>query len=284
MEKMQRKGFTLIELLVVISIIALLLSILMPGLQKAKNTAKKMICKSNLKQWNLVASLYTTDYNSTYWQGWDPTLGQDSVWWMIAGEEYIQGVDEVKFCPTATKVTYNRDGSQGPGFERAPFAAWGYFPSSADPDVTIEDSYESGSYTINGWLESGTDLERSSNPTMYQKRYRKLTAVSMPSNVPFMTDGQWVETWPEASDFPPPEENFQVDYASMAPGMFNRVVQNRHGGKQNVAYADFSVSDIGLKGLWTLKWYKDFNTRGDWVGGGARTSSWPEWMQGLKDY
>ena len=48
------KGFTLIELLVVISIIALLLSILMPGLQKAKEKAQTTVCMSNIKQWNLL--------------------------------------------------------------------------------------------------------------------------------------------------------------------------------------------------------------------------------------
>ncbi|MHC5173755.1 MAG: type II secretion system protein [Planctomycetota bacterium] len=46
---MRKKGFTLIELLVVISIIALLLSILMPGLQLAKAKAKNLLCSTNLK-------------------------------------------------------------------------------------------------------------------------------------------------------------------------------------------------------------------------------------------
>ncbi len=47
---MKKKGFTLIELLVVISIIALLLSILMPALSKVKEMGRRAVCSSNLKQ------------------------------------------------------------------------------------------------------------------------------------------------------------------------------------------------------------------------------------------
>ena len=44
-----KKAFTLIELLVVIAVIALLLSIIMPALQKAKYLAKRIQCLSNIK-------------------------------------------------------------------------------------------------------------------------------------------------------------------------------------------------------------------------------------------
>lgn len=46
---MQKKGFTLIELLVVIAIIALLLAILLPGLNKVKDSAKSLVCRTNIR-------------------------------------------------------------------------------------------------------------------------------------------------------------------------------------------------------------------------------------------
>ncbi|MEN6385366.1 MAG: type II secretion system protein [Phycisphaerales bacterium] len=47
---MKNKGFTLVELLVVISIIAILLAVLMPALNKAKEGARTLMCQNNLKQ------------------------------------------------------------------------------------------------------------------------------------------------------------------------------------------------------------------------------------------
>ncbi|MBM4104386.1 MAG: prepilin-type N-terminal cleavage/methylation domain-containing protein, partial [Planctomycetes bacterium] len=56
-----KKGFTLIELLVVIAIIALLLSILIPSLNRAKDAAKNLICKSNLKSLGAASLAYLGD-------------------------------------------------------------------------------------------------------------------------------------------------------------------------------------------------------------------------------
>ena len=59
-------GFTLIELLVVISIIALLLSIIMPALGKVKYTAKETICRTNIRQWALISNVYAMDFNGRF--------------------------------------------------------------------------------------------------------------------------------------------------------------------------------------------------------------------------
>ncbi len=62
----RRRAFTLIELLVVIAIIALLVSILMPSLQKAKELAKDIVCKSNQKSVAYAVLLYAEEYNDIY--------------------------------------------------------------------------------------------------------------------------------------------------------------------------------------------------------------------------
>jgi len=57
-----KNGFTLIELLVVISIIALLLSIIMPSLAKAKEMALRTVCMGNIHQNGLALAAYTHNY------------------------------------------------------------------------------------------------------------------------------------------------------------------------------------------------------------------------------
>lgn len=59
----QRKWFTLIELMVVISIIAILVSILLPALTNAKRTAYRSLCLSNFKQIGTYQALYADDFS-----------------------------------------------------------------------------------------------------------------------------------------------------------------------------------------------------------------------------
>ncbi len=77
------KGFTLVELLVVIAIIALLMGIMMPCLNKAKDRAKGIVCRSNLQQIGLALLLYAENNN-----GMVPRNGGR---WIVKFMPYIGG-------------------------------------------------------------------------------------------------------------------------------------------------------------------------------------------------
>lgn len=106
------RGFTLVELLVVISIIALLLSILMPALHKARVQAKRVYCLSNSRQMAIAAASYHTANNGffpiAYWSDTQKNYCWDFTTYQKNGKTVYQPgllwqnetIDEVQQCPS----------------------------------------------------------------------------------------------------------------------------------------------------------------------------------------
>ncbi len=239
----RQKGFTLIELLVVISIIALLLSILMPSLRRAKNQAKAVVCMSKLHQWGLAWSLYAQENDERY-------FGYDMFWGPL--RPYYEVV-EMLFCPMATRTP-----DDGGWYLGDPFSSWGY-----------GNSY--GSYGMNAYFhnpEIGIIGGHGGLANHWRSPHPKGVA-----NIPLFLDANWVDGWPEPTD-EPPEFDGQFDWGFS--NNMRRYCVNRHSGSVNILFADYSARKTGLKQLWTSKWHRSYDT-------GYPPPVWPDWMRKFKD-
>ncbi len=102
-----RAGFTLIELLVVISIISLLITILLPALKDTRESARSVVCASNLRQAGLLCHIYQQDYDGYMPSAYNSPAGTppgDGLTWYQQLKEYNDSYesegDNLYRCPS----------------------------------------------------------------------------------------------------------------------------------------------------------------------------------------
>jgi|GEM_PF-7128621 len=157
MSTRRNHGFTLIELLVVISIVSLLMAVLLPALQLARESASQTKCLSGLHQLHIVGMLYATDNNNylPFAQGFVPTQQRanrtDVMWSMRGYSQYLpqhrkwnnsarkwRGGGGIFYCPedpatpTTVSALYKSDSAS-----YFMFGSWGFFQFSNNPAINF---------------------------------------------------------------------------------------------------------------------------------------------------
>jgi prepilin-type N-terminal cleavage/methylation domain-containing protein len=255
------KAFTLIELLVVIAIIALLLSISMPSLRKAKEYARKIMCQSNQRQIGIAIGIYQSEQNYEFrnhktatnvrpqdlpkhwfWRGGTGDYAHEPEPYAMA---YLMKTNvlqsrEVFFCPGMRNLSYDKN------YILSKVGSGDYSSYNTD------DIYDQ---VANGTLAAGDrPLFWSSHVWLWKKEIRSqivsVNPVSSNAMMCDMTDGIW-------------------QYASNTSGtlgdFFRAVGVNRAFQHNNVLMADLSVSNPSDKDEDIVRWLWDSDI---WAGTG----------------
>jgi len=261
-------GFTLIELLVVIAVIALLLAILLPSVQRVRRQAKTVACQANLRQWGVVFSMYMNEHNEQLnWTTW-----RDVPWWRWS-RGYSGDCNDLLLCPVAARYEVNTNDPKWRENASMGYGIGSTFSPWKGPGLAARGTLY-GSYGFNSVAYSNIYRPNATVPLRGTESSHLFHMGG--SRTPIHLDCRWWMAGGGSSASPPEHEE---DIDGLTPCM------NRHDGTVNSLFLDWSVRRVGLKELWTLRWYPTCDVAGPWTkAGGVRPEDWPEWMRGFKDY
>ena len=244
--------------MIVIAIIALLMAILVPAIERVRKSAKDVACRSNLHQWAICWKMFVDDNKGMF---------TEDLEWIAPLRPYYSRDPKVALCPRAMKPLKEGVADQRGGKFHA-------FVSDPLPDIGFPNGMLA-SYAYNMWLTRGASSSRPWRllwTTPYVKSAYK---------VPVMMDATQGGLTPYHSDIPPTYDG-EIYLGGNVDEMRGHCI-DRHNQTINGCFADWSARSVGLKELWEIhfhrKWYYGKGTVPDYL-----PPAWPEWMAHMRDY
>ena len=243
-----RSGFTLVELMVVVGLIAVMISLLLPVVAKARSAAQAAACLSNLRQMGTAWTMYTSENRGRLIDHvWNNPTQPDRAWkayWPGMLEDYkVRG--KSLLCPTAeAPIPFN----QNKGHGNVNYAWTGKYSTNATVVRFNASLYRESSYGYNQYLTAGGGFGAGSNAS-------KVTAVKTPWAVPVFMDATFLDFRPDNGTpdnqvDPPPN---LTGHTPIARDHWRFLIA-RHGRGVNAYFVDGSARRVPLEETYELTW------------------------------